>query len=64
MTVGQVINLLLNHASKWDSDGGDEILLLKGVYSIEVLDDECIKIYFTDGNTRNYVLNKDGEVTP
>lgn len=58
MPVGEVIALLCKHASSLDRD---HILMMKDIDSIEV-NDEYIKLYFTDFNTRNYYLYQDGTV--
>ena len=54
MTVGEVIALLCNHASD-----DDYLLMQKSIDDIEVKDD-YIDLWFTDGNTMNKRLFKDG----
>ena len=53
MTVGEVIALICKQASN-----EDVYLMQKGIYSIDVNDDE-IELYFTDGNTENYSIKKE-----
>ena len=59
MTTGEVIALLCKHAS---SLNGDDLLMAKGIDRIDVFNDH-IEIYFSDGNTQNYALDKEGVVT-
>lgn len=63
MTVGDVIAALIQYASDWD---GDDLLLHKSVYSIEVHENEDheyeIRIYFVDGNTSDVVIDKLGKL--
>ena len=60
MVVGEVMSALITCASDWD---GDHLLLLKGVYCIDVRDN-YIDVFFTDGNTENIRINKDGRIIP
>ena len=59
MNVGDVISALIKYASDWNRDN---LLLLRDVYSIEVHDNDEyeIEISFTDGNTRDVIIDKDG----
>lgn len=59
MSIGEVISALALCASSFDDDK-DHLLMLKGVYDIEVHDD-YIAIYFVDGNTSNIKVYKDGK---
>lgn len=55
MTVGEVIALICKQASD-----EDVYLMRKGIYSIDVNDDE-IELYFTDGNTENYSIKAESK---
>lgn len=55
MTVGEVIALLCKQASDEDM-----YLMAKSIYSIDV-DDEGIRLYFTDGNTEDYSIKVESE---
>lgn len=57
MTVGEMIALLCKQASNKDT-----YLMIKSIYSIDV-DDEEICLYFTDGNTENYSIKAESEVS-
>ena len=59
MNIGEVISALVLCASSWDDDK-DRLLLLKGVYNIEV-HDGYMYVYFTDGNTQDVKIYKDGK---
>lgn len=63
MSVGEVISLLTKAASKFSSEGGDELLMLKEVDCISVGKSD-IEVYFTDGNTEDIKIDKDGNVMP
>ena len=56
MPVGEVIALLTKFASSFD---GDDLLMIKSIYSIDV-DADGVNIYFEDGNTDDYRITKDG----
>lgn len=58
MNVGEVISALALCASDFDND---HLLMLKGVYSIEVKNDH-IEVYFTDGNTTNIKVFPNGKM--
>lgn len=60
MNIGEIISALALCASKWDDDGGDQLLMLKSIFEIEVRDDH-VNIYFVDGNTPNIKVYKDGK---
>ncbi len=62
MNIGEVISALVLCASSWDDDK-DRLLLLKGVYDIEVYAG-YIKVYFSDGNTENVTIYPDGRAEP
>lgn len=51
MTVGEVISLLTACASEHD-----DLLMRKSISNIEVVRDDRIVLYFTDGNTLNCVI--------
>ncbi len=55
MTVGEVIALLCKQASDEDA-----YLMAKSIYSIDVNDEE-IRLYFTDGNTSDYSIKVESE---
>lgn len=55
MTVGEVIALLCKKASYEDVH-----LMTRSIYSIDVNDEE-IKLYFTDGNTEDYSIKAERE---
>lgn len=57
MTVGEVIALLCKQAIDKDM-----YLMAKSIYSIDV-NDEGIYLYFTDGNTENYSIKVESEVS-
>ena len=60
MSVGEIISALALCASSFD-DNKDRLIMLKSVYSIEVDDEnDCIDVYFVDGNTQNIKIHKDG----
>lgn len=60
MSVGEIISALVLCASSFD-DNKDRLLMLKSVYSIEVGDnDDCINVYFVDGNTQDIKVHRDG----
>ena len=63
MTTGEVISILAKAASKFSSEGGDELLMMKGICCISV-DKSDIEVYFTDGNTEDIKIDKDGNVMP
>ena len=63
MNTGEVISILAKAASKFSSEGGDELLMMKEVYCISV-DKSDIEVYFTDGNTEDIKIDKDGNVIP
>ena len=50
MTVGEMIALLCKQASN-----EDEYLMAKSIYSIDI-NDEGIRLYFTDANTEDYSI--------
>ena len=56
MSIGEVISALALCASSFDND---ELLMVKGVYSIEVCD-EFIVLDFIDGNTQSIKIFSDG----
>ena len=56
MTIGEAIALMC----KFNSCTGDDLLLCKESYQISINDDS-IEIYFTDANTPDYHLYKDGK---
>ena len=58
MNLGEVISALALCAAGWD-DENDRLLMLRGVYDIEVRE-EYIDVYFTDGNTENIRIFRDG----
>ena len=58
MSIGEVISALALCASSWDDDC-DRLLMLKDVLSIEVKNN-CIEIYFVDGNTPSIKIHKNG----
>ena len=55
MTVGEVISLICKHASDEDMH-----LMARSIYSIDVNDDE-IRLYFTDANTPDYSIKVESE---
>lgn len=55
MTVGEVMALLCKQASDEDM-----YLMAKDAYSIQI-DDEGVFLYFTDGNTQNYLIKAEKE---
>ena len=55
MTVGEMIALLCNQASD-----NDMYLMAKGICSIDI-DDDGIRLYFTDANTQNYFIKAESE---
>ena len=61
MTIGEMISALALCASSFDDDK-DHLLMLKSIYSIDVKDDQLL-IYFSDGNTQNIKINKNGQVS-
>lgn len=60
MNIGEIISALALCASKWDHDGGDQLLMLRSISGIEVHDDH-VNIYFVDGNTPDIKVYKDGK---
>ena len=57
MNVGNVISMLVLAGIE------DCLLMRKGIYNIIVDDeDECIMVTFTDGNTADIKIYKDGEI--
>lgn len=54
MPVGEVIALLAKFAA-----GQDDLLMVKSIFAIDV-DEDGIDLHFTDGNTENYRITKDG----
>lgn len=61
MSIGEVISALSLRASSW-SDDADYLLMVKDVYDIKVHDDH-IDISFTDDNTRDIRIGRDGHET-
>ena len=58
MNVGEVISALIKYASDWNRDN---LLLLRSVNSIDVCENtQEIEICFTDGNTRDVVIDMEG----
>lgn len=60
MNIGEIIAALTLCASKWDDDGGDQLLMLRSIYEIEVHDDH-VNVYFVDGNTLDIKVYKNGK---
>ena len=56
MSVGEVVSALALCASSFDND---ELLMVKGIYSIEI-GDEFIVLDFIDGNTQCIKIFRDG----
>lgn len=62
MNTGEVISILAKAASKFSSEGGDELLMMKSICNIDV-GNTSIDVYFTDGNTPDIRIDKEGNVT-
>ena len=59
MEIGELVSALSRYCGVVDD--GDYLLFCKSIYSIEITDDDYIKIYFCDANTNNVMINRNGE---
>ena len=56
MTVGEMIAAIALYESN-----GDGSVMCKTIYSIDITNDDYIEIAFVDANTRDIVINRNGE---
>lgn len=61
MNIGEMISALVLCASSFDDDK-DHLLMLKGIASIEVENDQLI-VFFQDRNEQSIRINKNGQVS-
>ena len=63
MTVGEVVSALALYSSNVCDSNRDALVMAKGLDSLEVYSG-FIRLYFTDGNTPNVEIDKNGERLP
>ena len=63
MTVGEVISAIALYSSSVFENNRDALVMAKGLDSIEVYSG-FIRLYFTDGNTPNVKIDRNGERLP
>ena len=63
MSVGEVLAAITLYSSNVCDNNRDVLVMAKGLDSIEVYSG-FIKLYFTDGNTQDVKIDKNGERLP